>query len=301
MIIKMISEETLTTSDLNSRKIVYAKADSYVGGKNNLVETLINYVPQEFASYYEPFFGGGSMYWNLKLRGRIYRAIISDSNPELINFLKVVRDRFQDLHDELHNYANLHGSDQYYRIRRLFNKLKNYSNRSTEIAAMFFYLNRNSYNGLWRNNKKGEFNVPYGFYKKYWIPSFDDLVTYSSLLQGTKILNTDFSNAVKDCKQEDFVYFDPPYYNERDYGFTKYCKANFTVWDHERLKETIDHLTSKRVLAMESNYDVSLVRNLYENYRKITIEVCHTISCKSISRMNFRELIITNYETSSLR
>lgn len=267
----------------------------WAGGKNNLVEILANHIPQGFATYYEPFFGGGSLYWNLRLRGRIDRAVISDSNPELINFLKVVRDRFQDLYDELRSYADLQESNQYYRIRDLFNSLKNDSNMSTEIAAMFFYLNRNSYNGLWRNNKKGEFNVPYGSYKKYWVPSFDDLVTYSNLLQGTKILNTDFSNTVKYCKQEDFVYFDPPYYNERDYGFTNYCKANFTASDHERLKETIDRLTSKRVLVMESNYETKLVRNLYENYSKITIEVRHNISCKLSSRMNFKELIITNY------
>ena len=270
----------------------------WAGGKNNLVETLMNYVPQEFATYYEPFFGGGSLYWNLKLRGRIEEAYISDLNPGLINLLKVVRDRFHDLYDELRNYVDIQGSDQYYRIRSEFNSLKDNSDMNTEKAAMFLYLNRNSFNGLWRTNKNGAFNVPYGFYTKYWLPSLDNLITYSYLLQGTKILNTDFSNALKDCKKEDFVYFDPPYYNERDYGFTNYCKGNFTVSEHERLKKTIDYLNLKRVLVMESNYETSLVRNLYENYRRITIGVRHNISCKPSSRMKFRELIITNYKIS---
>jgi DNA adenine methylase len=267
----------------------------WAGGKNNLVEILMKYVPQEFETYYEPFFGGGAMFWNLKIRGKLNESVISDLNSELIKFLKVVRDRFTDLYDELCNYADIRGSDQYYRIRDLFNSLKKDSNRNTEIAAMFLYLNRNSYNGLWRTNKKGDFNVPYGFYKKYYTPSLDDLMFYSNLLQGTKILNTDFSNSLKYCKQGDFVYLDPPYYNERVYGFTKYYRDNFTVSGHKLLKETTDRLTSKGALVMESNYDTILVRNLYANYTKVTIEARHNISCKPSSRMNFRELIITNF------
>jgi len=144
----------------------------WAGGKNNLVEKLTNYVPPGFGTYYEPFFGGGSLYWNLKLLGRIEVAVISDINPELVNLLQVIQSRPDDLIVEISNFKCLSGVENFYRIRREFNSYIGRKNRSVEMAAMFIYLNRNGYNGLWRTNKKGEYNVPYGFYHSLTLSTF---------------------------------------------------------------------------------------------------------------------------------
>jgi DNA adenine methylase len=282
----------------NNKKVRIPNLVKWAGGKGNFIETLTQHIPKEFKTYYEPFFGGGSLFWNLKLQGRIGKAIISDANPDLINLLLVVRDRFQDLYDELRNYIRLNQKYQYYNIRREFNLTKNNSELCVERAAMFLYLNRNAYNALWRTNMDGEFNVPYGYYKNYWLPSLDNLNKYSILLKDTKIINADFSKALTNCKQGDFVYLDPPYYNELKYGFTKYCSGNFNVYDHERLKEIMDNLNMKGVFLLETNYDTDFTKKLYTDYRQLTINVRHNISCKPSSRMKYRELIITNYEMS---
>ena len=180
----------------------------WAGGKGYVVENLMNYVPTDICTYHEPFFGGGSLFWNLKQSGAIDGAIISDVNPQLINLLNVVKSKPIDLAEELTSYVGIGSEDQYYEIRKRFNLKRKRKNLDVENAAMFLYLNRNCYNGLWRINRKGEFNVPFGFYNKYYLPSLDNLKTYSELLQNTTIHLDDFTVSMKLCKESDFVYLE---------------------------------------------------------------------------------------------
>ncbi len=268
----------------------------WAGGKTSLIVELLPLVPKKFGTYFEPFFGGGSLFWNLKIRGRIGKAVISDLNPDLINMLIAVRDHSEDLSEELDRFRYENGKEKYYEIRDRFNDTRSNSSNSIERAAMFLYLNRNSYNGLWRVNKKGEFNVPFGHYTIYWLPSHQELRVYSEMLQDTTIVQSDFTQAIRKCKRGDFVYFDPPYYNDLDYGFTKYCGENFGIYDQMRLEETVDSLTADGALVMESNYGKDLIRLLYKDYRQIELGVYHAISCRKRSRKETMEVMIVNYD-----
>jgi DNA adenine methylase len=264
----------------------------WAGGKGYAIENLMNYVPAYIDTYHEPFFGGGSLFWNLKQGGVIDGAIISDVNPHLINLLNVVKSQSIDLAEELTTYVGIGREDQYYEIRERFNLKRSKKNLDVEKAAMFLYLNRNCYNGLWRINRKGEFNVPFGFYKKYYLPSLDNLKTYSELLQNTAILLDDFSVSMKLCKESDFVYLDPPYYSTS--GFTEYAGVKFTLKDQAKLASLFRNLSEKGVFLTESNSNHPEILSLYHGFNLIQINGQSLISSKNDGRGITNEVIITN-------
>lgn len=264
----------------------------WAGGKSNVIDNLMNYVPPLIGTYHEPFFGGGSLFWNLKQRGAIDKAIISDINPNLINLLIVVKKQPTDLVDELRNYAGINREDQYYEIRNRFNLKQNNKSLDVEKAAMFLYLNRNCYNGLWRINRKGEFNVPFGFYKKYYLPSSDSIEIYSELLQNTRILRNDFSVTMKLCKEGDFVYLDPPYHSCS--GFTEYAGLRFTLKEQAKLAGLFGDLSESGVLLTESNSNHPDLLKLYRGFKVIQVKGYSLISSKSDGRGITNEVIITN-------
>ena len=267
----------------------------WAGGKNNLVETLMSYVPQEFATYYEPFFGGGSLYWNLKLRGRIEDAVISDINPDLINLLQVVQLKPDDLILEISNFKHLSGVENFYRIRSEFNSYVGRKNRSVELAAMFIYLNRNGYNGLWRTNKKGEYNVPYGFYDSFHLPLHSEILLFSELLEHTTIRCCDYIESIKYCNTGDLVYFDPPYIKEKTSNFTQYAKEEFNFEDHRKLAKRFRYLTDLGILTMTTNRKSDEVQSLYQGYPFVIFENRWSINRNSSDRNGKKELLITNF------
>ena len=267
----------------------------WAGGKNNLVETLMNYVPQEFATYYEPFFGGGSLYWNLKLMGKIEDAVISDINPELVNLLQVVQSRPDDLIVEISSFKCLGGVENFYRIRSEFNSYIGRKNRSVEMAAMFIYLNRNGYNGLWRTNKKGEFNVPYGFYDSFHLPLHSEILLFSKLLEHTTIRCCNYSESIKYCNKDDLVYFDPPYLKAKPSNFTQYAKEEFNFQNHRKLAGCFKHLTEREVMVMTTNRKSDVVYSLYQGYRFVILENRWSINRKGSDRNGKKELLITNF------
>ncbi len=274
----------------NNEKVRIPNLVKWAGGKGNLIETLMHYIPKKFETYCEPFFGGGSLFWNLKLKGVIEEAVISDINPDLINLLNIVKDHTGELSDELRNYTNINGVKQYYMIRNRFNSIPNTKKLSVEKAALFLYLNRNCYNGLWRINRKGEFNVPFGFYKKYYIPSSNDLETYSELLRNTKIILGDFSVSLKLCKEGDFVYLDPPYYSLS--GFTEYAGSKFTWREQSKLADFFRVLSDKGVRLVESNSNHPDILELYHGFKIIQAKGYSIISSKNNGRGITDELII---------
>ena len=267
----------------------------WAGGKNNLVKILMNYVPKEFETYYEPFFGGGSLYWNLKLIGRIENAVISDINSDLVNLLQVVQSRPDELATEISNFRGLGGAENFYRIRDEFNSHTNKRGKSIEKAAMFIYLNRNGYNGLWRTNKKGKYNVPYGYYKSFHLPSFSEILFFSHLLENTVIRCCSYIESIKFCNRDDLVYLDPPYLKAKFSNFTQYSKESFNLEDQWKLANLFGWLTEKGVKIMTTNRQSVEIHSLYHGYAFFTFNNIWSINRNGSDRKGKKEILITNF------
>ena len=268
----------------------------WAGGKRSIVNTLIKLAPVEFNTYYEPFVGGGAMLFELSPKC----AVINDSNKELINVYECIKDekKFTLLCNELNKHEKNHSEEYYYEIRNLdrnktkFNKMSDYKR-----AARTIYLNKACFNGLYRVNSKGEFNVPFG--KKIKVNTYDGInlgIIYSYLnLNDIKILSVDFEEAVKDCKKGDFIYFDPPYDSEKEI-FTSYTEDGFDRTCQERLSRVFKELDRKGCYVMLSNYNTNLIKDLYKGYNFHFVNTKRNIASQSKNRKTVLEVIITNYK-----
>ncbi|MHB8360208.1 MAG: DNA adenine methylase [Thermoplasmataceae archaeon] len=264
----------------------------WAGGKSKLVEKLLKYIPDSFGTYYEPFFGGGALFWNLKLKGKIENAVVSDINREVVNLLHVVQIRSMDLSEELLNYRNHVGKLQFYQVREEFNSQLGKSKDMAKRAAMFIYLNRNGFNGLWRTNRNGEYNVPYGFYRSYYLPSREVIDVYNELLQDTAIMEGDFSKSLQLCKKGDLVYLDPPYHTYS--GFTQYTGLRFTLIEQTKLAEFFKELSKTGIALIESNSNHPDLLELYRGFKINSVKGYSPICSKNIGRGITNEVIITN-------
>lgn len=269
------------------RKDTYARPFvKWAGGKGQLLEELINRVPDSFSRYYEPFIGGGALFYKISPE----KAVIADLNPELVNTYIVVRDDVESLISSLCIHQNT--PDYFYSTRALD------ISRMTPVerASRFIYLNKTCYNGLWRVNSKGHFNVPYGKYKNPLICDADNLRLVSQALIDTDIRECDFEQAVFSAQKNDFIYFDPPYYPlSKTAYFTGYVKNGFGPDEQRRLVEVFNNLSDKGCKVMLSNSNTEFVKDLYSNFRITEVKVNRAINCKGDRRTGLTELIITNY------
>ena len=268
----------------------------WAGGKRQVINELLKYVPDEFDTYYEPFVGGGALLFELSPK----KAVINDSNEELMNVYNVLcnEEKFKKMCNLLNSYETKHSEEFYYNIRNkdrsktAFNRLSDYTR-----AARTIYLNKACFNGLYRVNSKNEFNVPFG--KKTHINTYEgsNLITVSNYLtmNDVKILSVDFEEAVKDAKKGDFVYFDPPYDSDTK-SFTSYTETGFDKSEQTRLARVFKELDKKGVYVMLSNHSTVLVNELYKDYHIYTIEAKRNINANGKKRGKVEELIITNYE-----
>ena len=267
----------------------------WAGGKRQIMDKLMKYVPHEFDTYYEPFVGGGALLFELSPK----KAVINDSNKELMNVYEVLcsEEKFKKLCSTLNSYERDHNEEFYYEIRNkdrnkgAFNRLSDYTR-----AARTIYLNKACFNGLYRVNSKNEFNVPFG--KKEKVNTYDggNLITVSNYLtmNDIKILSVDFEEAVKDAKRGDFVYFDPPY--DSDTGtFNSYTEDGFGKEEQRRLARVFKELDERGVYVMLSNHNTLLVNELYKGYNMHVIEAKRNINSKGEKRGKVEELIITNF------
>ena len=280
---------------LNDNQIRIPNLIKWAGGKNNLVEKLLLHIPTKFNTYFEPFFGGGSLYWNLKVTGQIERAVISDLNPELVNLLQVLKNEPEDLSSGLSNFRGLVGKDSFYEIRERFNHLRGNSNVRIERASMLIYLNRNCFNGLWRTNKNGEFNVPYGYYKAFHLASSQELMFFSELLQDTSIYHSTYQEVLKKCKAEDFVYLDPPYYTESKTNFTQYTRESFSRYKHLDLLNHFKVLSNNNIKALMTNRACLAIREMYSGYNQTIVKNVWSINRDGSSRKGAEEIVIRNF------
>lgn len=259
----------------------------WAGGKTQLLEVLSRYVPTDYGKYIEPFIGGGALFFRLQPR----YAVISDSNAELIQTYKVVRDDVEQLIDLLKGYP--HDEAFYYNLRSQNpNELT-----SVEGAARFIYLNRTCYNGLYRVNKKGQFNVPFGLYQNPTICDEPALRAASEALAEVVIEVGDYQETLdKWAEPGDFVFLDPPYFPISQYSdFKRYTKKFFYEEDQVQLAARFRALADKGVYMLLTNSNAPLIRELYGDFSYEVASTNRNINSKGAGRTNGQDLIVAGH------
>lgn len=263
----------------------------WVGGKRQLMFELLKNMPKSYNRYFEPFIGGGALFFELQPDN----AYISDMNEELINLYSVVRDSVDELIEDLSKHEV---SKEYFLEIRNIDRTEEYSEFSNiERASRFIYLNRTCFNGMYRVNSKGEFNVPFGNYKNPRIIDEHNLLNCSELLKKTEVECADFSKILNKVQKGDFVYFDPPYVplNETS-SFTSYTKDGFDIDMQFKLRDVCDELDSMGVKFMLSNSDTKLVNELYANYEIKKVFASRQINANADGRGKITEVLVKNYD-----
>ena len=259
----------------------------WAGGKTQLLEHLLPKIPKEYNKYIEPFFGGGALFFALKPNN----SIIADSNPELINLYRVIAKDVNSLISELKNLKN--EKDFFYDMRK-----KEFSELSEiAAAARTIFLNKTAFNGLYRVNKKGQFNVPFGYYKNPKILDEDQLLAASKLLKKTKILLGDFKDVLcENAKKGDFIFLDPPYLPVSKYSdFKRYTKEQFYEKDQISLANLVNKLSKKGCHILLTNSNHPLIHELYKDFNIDIYKTKRNINSKSTNRKG-EDIIVSNFK-----
>ena len=267
----------------------------WAGGKRQIIDKLKEYIPEEYGTYYEPFVGGGALLFELSPKD----AVINDSNKELMNVFNCIKDeeKFTKMCSELNRYETSHCEDFYYEIRNIDRDKKKFTRLiDYKRAARTIYLNKACFNGLYRVNSKGEFNVPFG--KKIKVNTYEGQnlgIIHAYLnFSNIKMLSVDFEDAVKDAKKGDFIYFDPPYDSDTD-TFNSYTEEGFNKDQQRRLAKVYKELSDRGCYVMLSNHNTILVNELYSEFNIHVIEAKRNINSNGKKRGKVEEVIITNY------
>mgnify|MGYP001308173567 CR=1 FL=1 len=267
----------------------------WAGGKRQLLKEITKHIPEDFSTYYEPFLGGGAVLFQLQPS----RAVINDINEELINVYMVIRDQVEELIEELKKHKERNNKEYYYKIRELDRDAEKYRQLSNmQKAARTIYLNKTCYNGLFRVNSKGQFNVPYGRYKKPDIVNETTLRAVSDYLNKADItiMCGDFEEAVKEAEEGSFVYFDPPYDPiSATSNFTAYSAESFNREEQIRLKRLCDKLNEKGVKFLLSNSATDFILDLYKDYHIEIVQANRSINSKGNRRGKIDEVLVKNY------
>ncbi|MFW6172823.1 MAG: DNA adenine methylase [Elusimicrobiota bacterium] len=266
----------------------------WVGGKRQLLEQFEDVFPKDFNIYHEPMVGGGAVFFHLTPK----TAVINDTNEDLMRAYEVVRDNVDELIDLLKIFKENHNKDFYYKTRDEFNELKKKANgdNKIELTARLVYMNRTCFNGLYRVNQKGEFNVPIGRYKNPTICDEDTLRAVSQVLENVQILCGDFEKATESVATDDFVYFDPPYDPVSDTAnFTEYTNGGFGKEGQKRLAQTFRQLDKRDVKVALSNSDTDFIKNLYQGFNVHILKARRHINSNADGRGEINEVLITNF------
>jgi DNA adenine methylase len=261
----------------------------WAGGKSKLIKQYLTHLPSEntYKNYYEPFLGGGAVFFHIQPR----KAILTDINAELIITYRCVRDNVKELICLLKEHENKHSRDYYYSVRA--NPVKT----DLEKAARLIYLNKTCFNGLYRVNSQGKFNVPLGKYKNPNICPEDLLLAASEALYQAEIRQANFTEILNHATtSDDFVYFDPPYYpiSETSY-FTSYTNYSFEENQQIQLRDIFVKLSERGVKVMLSNSDCEFIRNLYSDFNIHTISAARAINSNAKKRGKINEILVTSY------
>jgi DNA adenine methylase len=265
----------------------------WAGGKTQLLHRLDAHIPQ-FSRYFEPFLGGGALFFHLASRLE-FGAHLSDANRDLVNACNVVKNDVEELMALLEGHEGNYRkapAQYYYQLR------STQPDSSLEAAARFIALNKTCYNGLYRVNKSGTFNVPIGRYKNPTICDRNQLYNASAALNRSdaQIVASDYRQALRKTREGDFVYLDPPFNPlSKTANFVDYTKRGFGEQDQASLAQVFRELDRKGCRVLLSNSDTLLTRELYSGFEQRKVRVLRAISCKGSERTGYRELLVRNY------
>lgn len=267
----------------------------WAGGKARLVPSILPLLPASIDTYYEPFVGGAAVFFALASEQRFRRAVLSDLNAELVDVYRGVKKDVEQVIRLLREYRRRHDSDTYYRTREIDPR----SIDLVERAARLIYLNKTGYNGLYRVNRAGQFNVPFGSYVNPAICDEERLRGAAMALRarGVRLAVGDFAEMTRQAQPGDAVYFDPPYVpRSTTANFTSYHSEVFGLEAHQRLAQTLEELTQRGVRTVLSNSDTRFTRRLYDKQRFDVRRVLVTrpINSKSTARGRVGELLVDN-------
>lgn len=266
----------------------------WVGGKRQLIPQIRERMPEKYNDYYEPFVGGGAVIFDLLPAN----ALINDINKALINTYRTIcneSDAFLKEVNKLDNDMWEDGKKYYYTIREHYNDKLMRSEYDVELAALFVFINKHCFNGLYRVNGKGLFNVPYNNSRRVSVDE-NVIIATSEYLRGVTIIDGDFEQACKNAKKGDFVFIDSPYAPLNPTSFESYTKEGFDIESHKRLAKLYDELTARGCYCMLTNHNTELINELYGNkdYKIDVVSVKRMINSDASNRVG-EEVIICNY------
>lgn len=266
----------------------------WAGGKRQLLSIIEPMLPETYGKYYEPFFGGGALFFDIQPK----EAVINDINKQLIGMYRQIKYDPDAVCKALHNiqtkYNALSSMEEkdalYYELRDDFNAYISDDIDTSFSAALLIFLNKSGFNGLYRVNASGKYNVPSGHKKSVEAYEYDNIKAVSDLLASTEIMCGDFEKAFADARCGDFIFFDSPYYDT----FDNYQAGGFTEVDHIRLYELFNLLSQKGIYCMLTNNDCDFIKALYTEYNIKIVDVERSINRDGKNRTG-KEVIITNY------
>lgn len=266
----------------------------WAGGKRQLIPQIRERMPEKYNDYYEPFVGGGAVIFDLLPAN----ALINDINKALINTYRIIcneSDAFLKEVNRLDNDMWEDGKKYYYSIREHYNDKLMRSEYDVELAALFVFINKHCFNGLYRVNGKVLFNVPYNNSRRVSVDE-DVIIATSEYLRGVTIIDGDFEQACKNAKKGDFVFIDSPYAPLNPTSFESYTKEGFDIESHKRLAKLYDELTARGCYCMLTNHNTELINELYGNkdYKIDVVSVKRMINSDASNRVG-EEVIICNY------
>lgn len=270
----------------------------WAGGKRQLLPVIHQYLPTQFHAYYEPFIGAGALMLDLQPR----QLVINDLNSELINCYRMIQKQPEALLKSLQSHKN---TPEYFYALRALDRSEHYQQLSDlQRASRTIYLNKTCYNGLYRVNRKNQFNAPFGKYRNPKIVDTAGIRAVSQFLNSrpVRLLNQDFEKSVQGARSGDFVYFDPPYDPvSASASFTAYQQDGFGLAEQRRLARVVQDLTRRGCRVMLSNSSTDLIRSLYKDYTIKRVSATRRINSKASERGVIDELIVMNYRPETGR
>ncbi len=289
-------EINIVKKDNNNNKKLPKPFLKWAGGKRQLIPQMINYFPKNFFTYIEPFIGGGAIFFYLYCNNLLAnkKVVIFDINEDLINSYNVIKTHVMDLIESLKIHKN--EKEYFYKVREQDRDPAIYDNLTDiEKASRIIYLNRCCYNGLYRVNSKGYFNVPFGKYKNPNFCDEENLIAVNKALKNVKILNNSFEKCIEFADKGDFIYFDPPYFPiSETSSFTSYTKDNFGKEAQISLSKAFIKLDKIECNLMLSNSNNIFIRNLYKDFNITELLAKRVINSNRNKRGRIKELLITN-------
>lgn len=281
----------------------------WAGGKTQLIDKIKKYLPEKFERYYEPFLGGGAVFFYLATSRPPFPATLSDVNRDLVNAYEAIRDDVEELIVDIAKRKEKFEAQKTLSDKnKLFQSVRSsppeIDSEPIARAGWFIFLNKTAYNGLYRVNRNNDFNVPFGGYSKVSFFEAENLRRISTLLNRKEIALkwADYRQTLKSAKEGDFAYLDPPYYSPDNRGFTAYNASLFTADDQKKLADEFKRLTDKGVMVVLSNSKSDFIESEFKRRETKktpltydTLEALRVINCKGSNRTGVKELLIKNF------